>query len=174
MSAHRKPGPPFLAALGVAAFGLSLVLAGCAVTGTQPGSAPSTGQALAEGSTGVAPSPTRATPPTTSAPADAAETGCPANSETIPSGADVATIGDVDGDGRADTEFYPESPRFEYGIQTASGATIVLRDDLAGPGRHSGWSVRRENEVVITVLDDSRTATLHALVDCAFVTAPKR
>jgi hypothetical protein len=82
----------------------------------------------------------------------------------------VAQIEDIDGDGRPDTEFYSESPQFEYGIQTASGATVVLRDDLAGPGKHSGWSAPLESEVVITVLDDSRTATLHAFVDCAFVT----
>lgn len=138
--------------------GLSLVLAGCTSVGPDQGSS-ATPTAASTAST-----------PTSSAPPTGPSAGCAANGGSIPSGSDVATIDDVDGDGRPDTEFYAESPQFEYGIQTASGATIVLRDDLAGPGRHSGWSAPLETEVVITVLDDSRTATLHAFVDCAFVT----
>lgn len=97
-------------------------------------------------------------------------TGCPANGVAIPAGSTSGTIPDVDGDGAADTQFYSEFPDFLYGIQTASGMTAFLHDDLAGPGKHSGWSGRLESGLVITMLDDSRTATLHAFVNCEFVT----
>lgn len=96
--------------------------------------------------------------------------GCPANAGTIPDGADVATIPDVDGDGHHDIHFYSETSDFVYGIQTASGATAVLRDRLAGPHTHSGWTAQLGSDLVITVLDDGRTASLHAFVDCQFVT----
>ena len=81
------------------------------------------------------------------------------------------SVGDLDGDQRSDNAFYSEAGPFEYGIRTASGATIVLRDDLAGPGVHSGWSAKLDGPAIVaTVLDDGRTATLHAFVNCAFVT----
>ena len=48
---------------------------------------------------------------------------------------------------------------------------LLLRDDLAGPGVHSGWSAKLdEPAIVATVLDDGRTASLHAFVGCRFVT----
>jgi hypothetical protein len=93
--------------------------------------------------------------------------GCPAGGGGIPSGAQTAQIGDADGDGKPDTEFYTQSAPYAYGIQTASGATITLKDDLAGPGSHSGWTSHRETAVV-TVIDDGRTAHLYAFVDCGF------
>jgi hypothetical protein len=96
--------------------------------------------------------------------------GCPANNETIPGGADIATIPDIDGDGQPDIHFYSEIPNFMYGVQTATGATIILRDQLAGPHTHSGWTAQLGSDLVITVLDDGRTASLHAFVDCRFVT----
>jgi len=96
--------------------------------------------------------------------------GCPANNETIPGGADIATIPDIDGDGQPDIHFYSEIPNFMYGVQTATGATVILRDQLAGPHTHSGWTAQLGSDLVITVLDDGRTASLHAFVDCRFVT----
>lgn len=148
---------------------LSVAVTGCAgipggASSALPPSAPSTGASVTPlaGPTGI---PTSARPdPTLS------RAGCVPNGASIPAGADTATIEDVDGDGKPDVEYYSESPTFEYGIQTASGATFSLADDLAGPGRHSGWSAQLENETVVTVLDDGRTATLHAFVDCGFVT----
>jgi hypothetical protein len=160
MRAHRIPGFGLLLILGV-----SLMLVGCTRVAPDRGSSATQASTPSSGTA----SPT-AGPPESTAPPTAAPAGCPANGGSIPAEADVATIQDVDGDGRPDAEFYADSPQFEYGIQTASGATIVLRDDLAGPGRHSGWSAPLERELVITVLDDSRTATVHAFVDCAFVT----
>ena len=46
----------------------------------------------------------------------------------------------------------------------------MLRTDLAGPGKHSEWSAQLESGLVVTVLDDSRTATLHTFTNCAFQT----
>jgi hypothetical protein len=97
--------------------------------------------------------------------------GCPATPAEMPAGAASAEIADVDGDGENDTEWYSEaSSPFTYGITTASGATHTLTDDLAGPGTHSGWTATLHNGVVVTVLDDGRSASLHAFVDCEYVT----
>lgn len=95
--------------------------------------------------------------------------GCSPNGGSIPAGADTAKIGDVDDTDSDATEFYAESPRFEFGVRTASGAVAVLQDGLAGPGAHSGWMARFPL-AVLAVLDDGRTATLHAFVDCRFTT----
>lgn len=146
---------------------LSVAVSGCAgLAGAGSDSEPTPTQSVTPSAgTLVAPS---ASPTPVSTPPEAA--GCPSNSGSIPAGADTATIEDVDGDGRPDIQYFSESPTFEYGIQTASGATVSLPDDNAGPGRHSGWSAPLESGVVVTVLDDSRMASLHAFVDCAFVT----
>ncbi|MDJ0349940.1 hypothetical protein [Cryobacterium sp. PH29-G1] len=144
---------------------LAFLLTGCATTG---GSAPTV---VVSASPTVAPSPTgETTAPTISpSPTTTAAAGCPANDVPVPADAALATIQDVDGDGRGDAEFYSEEDGFYYGIRTASGATVLLKDDLAGPNTHSGWTSIREGATV-TVLDDGRTATLHAFIDCAFVT----
>lgn len=98
--------------------------------------------------------------------------GCPSTSGTIPAGADQAPVGDIDGDGNPDTEFYSETPHFEFGVHTASGATITIPDGLPGPGVHGGWIqvVTGINAPPVAVIDDGRTATLHAFVHCGFVT----
>jgi hypothetical protein len=75
----------------------------------------------------------------------------------------------VDGDGLSDTQYFSEYPVFQYGISTASGATFSEASGLAGPAKHSGWSARMENDVVLTVIDDGRSARVLAFVDCAFV-----
>lgn len=120
------------------------------------------------------PAPSASAPaPQTDGPApqtDGLGDGCPANDARIPDGASTSALADVDGDGEPDMQFYTENPSFAYGISTASGATYFLADDLAGPNTHSGWSARLESGLVVTVLDDGRAATLHAFVDCAFVT----
>jgi hypothetical protein len=151
-----------VAALAVAV--ATLVLAGCSASPAGGATAPAPTTTTSAGPTAAAP---------TSPSAGAEDAGCPANGETVPSDADVATIEDVDGDGRADEEFYTEhgtsANGFQYGIRTASGAVITLDDDLAGPNTHSGWTSVRQSAIV-TVLDDGRTATLHVFLDCAFVT----
>lgn len=146
-----------------------LLLTGCAA---QPSTAD--GPSTAMTSTASEPAPDPSTPAASVAPASDATTGtegCSDRTTAIPAGADTASIGDVDGDGKDDTAFYAEAPAgFEYGIRTAAGGVYALEDDLAGPGVHSGWSARvGDPAVAVTVLDDSRTATLHAFVGCRFV-----
>jgi hypothetical protein len=137
-----------------------LTLAGCA-----PGPAASDSTSPPPSSSPVASSPA-ATP--IAEPTEGSDAGCPANEVPVPADATPVTIQDVDGDGRADAQFYSED-ELAYGIRTASGATILLDDDLAGPGEHHGWTSIRETATV-TVLDDGRSATLHAFLDCGFVT----
>lgn len=144
---------------------LALVLTGC----TDAGGGPPAPTASATSTSVASPSaePTRA--PASPSPTAATASGCPANDVPVPADAALATIQDVDGDGQADAQFYTEVDGFYYGIRTASGATLLLKDDLAGPNTHSGWTSIRE-AATVTVLDDGRTATLHAFIDCGFVT----
>lgn len=156
---------------------VSIAVAGC---GSPPAASPAGAQNVGSHApqTGAGgektPEPDPTAEPTGELPPDPATThgnaGCRATGGGIPAGADTSEIEDVDGDGLADTQFYSESHPFHYGIHTASGATAVLGDDLAGPGGHYGWSARLANGLVVTVLDDSRSATLHAFIDCRFVT----
>jgi len=159
-SVHSKPkiAGRFVVVVGF----LALALAGCSAAGSARTGLVSSSQA--DGTTG-------ATTPDASAEPVVEAAGCAATAETMPAGAVSAEIADVDGDGKPDIEWYDETAApFVYGITTASGATHSLEDDLAGPGAHSGWTSALHNGVVVTVLDDGRTATLHAFVDCAFVT----
>ncbi|PXA72761.1 hypothetical protein [Cryobacterium arcticum] len=142
---------------------LALVLSGCAANGAAQAGVVKPSQA--DEST----DPTASTEPTEAVAAE--PTGCPETDATMPDDADSAEIADIDGDGKNDTEWYSEATvPFTYGITTASGGTYTLEDDLAGPNTHSGWTAALHNGVVVTVLDDGRGATLHAFVDCAFVT----
>jgi hypothetical protein len=96
----------------------------------------------------------------------AAGKGCAATTGGIPAGAMQARIGDVDGDGRADTEFMTNN--FRYGIRTASGATHTVSAALAGPAWHLGWTARMQDGTVLTVIDDQRDAELFTFSGCAF------
>ena len=148
----------------------------CALLAGCTSAAPTTGPT--GGSTTIAPSPTSTVSPTPTATATSAPSpvssqqgggkGCSANGVRIPAGADTASIDDVDETDSGATEFYSETPVFEFGVRTTSGATIVLRDDLAGPAMHNGWMARFATNI-LAVLDDGRGATLHAFVDCRFV-----
>ena len=168
-----------IAALAVVTTAAAL-LAGC--TAAAPPTAPTTGStatAVSHPST-VTPTPTAtvtsASAPTataTGAPSPVSSQqgggkGCSPNGVRIPDGADTASIDDVDETDSGATEFSSETPVFEFGVHTKSGATIVLRDDLAGPAMHNGWMARFATNI-LAVIDDGRGATLHAFVDCRFV-----
>jgi len=156
---------------------LGLTIAGCTPTSTdsRPTSS-SSSSASPSPSSAATPTPPISTsapaePPTSSSPeAPTPIAGCTPNDAVIPAGAETSPIEDVDFDGKADTQFFAEEPDFYYGISTASGAVYMLRTDLAGPGKQSGWSAQLESGLVVTVLDDSRTATLHTFTNCAFQT----
>jgi len=144
---------------------LALALSGCSGNGLATAGGASLPPTETTGSTGSVPA-----GETDGDDAETISTGCPATAETMPAEAETSTIGDVDGDGERDTQWYSEATApFTYGITTASGATHSITDNLAGPGRHSGWTAPLHNGVVVTVLDDSRRADLYAFVDCAFV-----
>jgi hypothetical protein len=141
---------------------LALTLSGCSALDGAGGSASASAQ-LGDTEATATDAPTETAP--------TASEGCPATDATVPDGAVTAEIADVDGDGEDDIEWYSEATvPFVYGVTTASGATITVTDNLAGPNSHSGWTAELHNGVVVTVLDDGRGAALHALVDCAFVT----
>lgn len=111
-----------------------------------------------------------ATPsPTPSAPSASASAGCSNGTTTMPAGASVAQIGDVDGDGRPDTEYYaPEAP--QYGIRTAAGGVYPVQDQLAGPATHSGWTAALDaSPGFVTVLSDGRAANLFVFADCRWI-----
>ncbi len=145
-----------------------LLLAGCATAA--PGEAPSSSATTSSPMPSGAPASATATPG--SGATDEPANGCSNGGGAVPAGAATATIPDVDGDDEPDTEFFAEAPGpFTYGIRTSAGGVATLRDDLAGPGVHSGWTAAIDGPVGhVTVLDDGRTATLHAWVGCRFVT----
>lgn len=144
----------------------AVILTGCAGQGAPASTTPpATSTATATAATAE---PTPA--PTIRSDAPAARPGCPSNGAVRPNDTYAAPIPDIDGDGLPDSQWYAESSPFRYGITTASGATFSVADGLAGPGQHSGWSARLSSGVVVTVLDDSRGATLHTIVGCEFVT----
>ncbi|KGJ72268.1 hypothetical protein GY21_16565 [Cryobacterium roopkundense] len=148
---------------------LVATLSGCSAgpEGPAPAAPPATASASAS-ATASASAP--AAEPTGTPPIDADLPGCPSNDTDRPDDTYAAKIPDVDGDGRADSQWYAETSPFRYGITTASGATFSVADGLAGPGQHSGWSAQLSNGVIVTVLDDSRGASLHTIVACEFVT----
>jgi hypothetical protein len=110
----------------------------------------------------LAAAPSLAAPETHSASSE----GCPTTAGGIPDGAMQAQIGDVDGDGRADTESMTND--FQYGIQTVSGATHTVSAALAGPAWHLGWTARMQDGTVLTMIDDQRDAELFTFAGCAF------
>jgi hypothetical protein len=154
--------------IGVA---MALMLTGCAAAGGAESTPAVSDVPSAVPSVSALPAPVGVASGPTAGPsaAGAPVAGCPANAVPVPGDAVLATIEDIDHDGLPDAEFYSEKDGFYYGIRTASGATILLKDDLAGPNTHSGWTSTRERAIV-TILDDGRAATLHAFIDCAFVT----
>jgi hypothetical protein len=104
-------------------------------------------------------------------PATAATTaaGCANGRTTIPKGASTRRIGDVDGDGRADTEFLTAKRPYQYGIRTAAGGVYTIPDVLAGPGRHRAWQVASDGQGQAIVIDDGVNATLQEFRDCKIV-----
>jgi hypothetical protein len=159
-----------LAGLAAACIAVAGLLSGCFGNASTPPTnttAPKTPFAT----TSAPPTPLATPSATTPTNSENSAMGCPPNGDSIPEGASTAVLGDVDDDGEPDAEFYSEVGGFSYGIHTASGATIFLQDDLAGPGKHSGWSARLDGpQLVVTVLDDGRSASLHAFVNCTFRT----
>ncbi|SEB54240.1 hypothetical protein SAMN04489806_1040 [Paramicrobacterium humi] len=155
MRAHR------LGALGAAAGLLALVVTGCAPE--QPAPVSST----------AAPSHSapRPTPSGGSSSASPVETGCSPTDETTPAGAVTRQTIDVDGDGRADTEWIApgESSGVRFGVTTASGATFSYSVDTGSPVAPAGFVVTLNGAQSISLLSVGREAFEHVITDCGFV-----
>lgn len=104
-----------------------------------------------------------------------ASKGC-TNSGTVPKGARTVDIGDVDHDGKADTAFYAAVPgttdaqgHYDYGVHTAAGGVIKVRDRMTGDRVHSGWFSGTDGMGFVAVIDDTETATLYAFRGCKLI-----
>lgn len=107
------------------------------------------------------------TPSSTSTRAAAA--GCAPTSARIPSGASTATIADVDGDGRPDTEWAElTGGDLEFGITTASGATVSGSQGFAGGGSRSFVVGKLANGVVVAITSEGRDSPVYTFSGCAF------
>ena len=159
---------------GVVAVVAVVFLAGCSTpTVTPDTSSPASSSAGATGTATATPTqtPTISSTPFPPSTGTAAGPGCAATpGESMPAGATTALISDLDGDGKDDTEWMSQDPDFRFGITTASGATFSVKDTLAGPNGHNGWTATLGNGANVAVVDDGRTARLFGIAECRFVT----
>jgi hypothetical protein len=88
----------------------------------------------------------------------------------IPAGAKARKVGDLDGDGRADTEWISDTPSLRFGVTTASGATRSYALPTASPQARQGFVTQLNDHQIVSIADDGRAAYLHLFVDCLWVT----
>jgi hypothetical protein len=79
-----------------------------------------------------------------------------------------ATI-DVDGDGKADTEWITTTPLLEFGVTTASGATYAFPLPTASPASREGFIARLNYHRIVAIVDDGRSAYVYFFVNCGWV-----
>jgi hypothetical protein len=87
----------------------------------------------------------------------------------MPAGAVHRTTIDVDGDGRADTEWITTTPTLEFGVTTASGATFSYPLSSAAPTTREGFIAQLNDHRIVSLADDGRAAYVHFFVNCAWV-----
>lgn len=151
---HRR------ALAAVASLVAALALAGCSTP--QPTTSPTvTTTATVVAQPSASPTATEPSPVATTS-ASAAPAGCAAGTTVKPGDAVSKAVGDLDGDGRPDSIYYSEGAS-QFGIATASGAVLPVRDTLAGPGKHTAWAARIAGGAVVMVLSDGRGAELYGL-----------
>jgi hypothetical protein len=114
---------------------------------------------------------------TSSAAASSSETGsagCAPTGDGVPAGADAKEALDVDGDGRADTEWIATQPAADgsvtFGVTTASGATFSSVIRSASPVARSVLiaDVTGDGEL-IALASDGRQVLLYGISDCQLV-----
>lgn len=88
----------------------------------------------------------------------------------MPAGAASRKVGDLDGDGKADTEWISDTPTLRFGVTTASGATFSYALPTASPAPREGFVTRLNDHRVVSIVDDNRAAYVHFVVNCAWVT----
>lgn len=140
-----------------------LLLAG--TTGrTAAGSAPPSTAATAQTSEGTSGQSVSISP----APSDSTS-GCPATSAHMPADVSARQTVDLDGDGEADTEWFdPSSMSFpqEFGITTASGATVSVQPDLGPTGADPRALTTTVDGQVIVLISGSRVVQLLTYLNC--------
>ena len=124
-SSSRRGWIIALAALLVVAIGVIVFL----LAQDDGSEAPTASPSEATSSTAPEPEPTTTTEPE-SPPAAA---GCAANGIAAPTGANVVTVVDVDGDGKPDKAWISPGAGRQFGITTASGATFSIPIESASP-----------------------------------------
>jgi hypothetical protein len=88
----------------------------------------------------------------------------------MPAGASSRKVGDLDGDGRADTEWISDTPDLRFGVTTASGATVSYTLPTASPEPREGFVTRLNDHRIVSIVDDYRAAYAHFFVNCGWVT----
>ena len=157
-----------IALFAAVASGAALILSGCFLIPSPAPSPNPSGPFAAPTDTpapsvSVTPTPTATTTPPTAA-------GCTDNGVLIPAGAITHKTIDVDGDGRADTEWISGSPSLLFGVTTASGATYSYPLATASPASREGFIARLNDHRIVSIVDDGRAAYVHFFVSCAWVT----
>jgi len=144
----------------------SLLLTGCSSGTDEDAGATATATTTA---TTTASSPAGSAPATTSGTVG----GCPATRNALTGTANAPTL-DIDGDGKADTEWIATEPAadgsVEFGVQTASGDAISADVQSASPIARSLLvaDVTGTGELVALV-SDGRQVLLYAISDCSIV-----
>jgi hypothetical protein len=87
----------------------------------------------------------------------------------MPAGAVHRTTIDVDGDGRADTEWITTTPTLKFGVTTASGATFSYPLSTAAPTTREGFIAQLNDHRIVSLVDDGRAAYVHFFVNCSWV-----
>jgi hypothetical protein len=146
------------------AVAVALLLAGCTsgMPATPPAAAPLT-PTTPGGNPSASPSVTPSVTPST------LTAGCKATQAHTPSGAKTRVVGDLDGDGRPDTEWISDTPTLRFGVTTASGATFSYPLSTASPAPREGFAARLNDHRVFSLVDDNRSAYVHFIVNCAWV-----
>lgn len=160
------------ALIGVAA--VVVALEGCSSAALHAGvtKVPTASSLKTESTAPVVPAPSRSPavlPSETSASHETA-VGCSPTTATTPEGASAAPIQDVDGDGKRDTEWAVQKRggTLQFGITTASGATVSAEQGFAGGGGRSFVVGTLANGVVVAITSEGRDSPVYTFSGCAF------
>ena len=152
-----RRGLPGIALLGAAA-GL---LAGCAGTTGSAQGAPATHSTTVTAQTAGGVTATPASAVTSSA---ATGKGCKSTGSGIPAGTKKKTTIDVDGDGKADTEWFTATT---FGITTHSGATSTVKPSISGAADPMALTGKlKGTSTVIVLIAGSRDVQTFRYLDC--------
>jgi hypothetical protein len=76
---------------------------------------------------------------------------------------------DVDGDGRADTEWIAMDDGVEFGVTTASGATQTYEIEGGGGAPREGFIARFDTNRIVSMADDNRSVDVYFFMNCKWV-----